>query len=256
MTVVMQDETVVGAFTQQAETFNASAVARGAQTLDELIAAADPHPSERWLDAACGPGVVSRRLAPLVRAVHGIDVTPAMIDVARREAARAGIENASFDIRDATATGLQAASFDGALARFAIHHMPVPSRLIEELAGLVRRGGTIILADHVADEDGGATVWSQEIERLRDPSHWSCLPASRLRALAQQADLQLDQERLVAFELDFDDWLQRGSAGSDAHALIERALTERPVGAECFRVSDRDGGRTLQLRMWLARWRR
>ncbi len=120
----------------------------------------------------------------------------------------------------------------------------------------MRPGGTIVLADHVADEGPDAFAWSQEIERLRDPSHWSCMPAARLRTLGEAAGLELEHERLFAFELDFDDWLQRGSADGAARELIERALTERPTAAECFDVSERDGRRVLQLRMWLARWRR
>lgn len=146
-----------------------------------------------------------------------------MIDVARREVENAGIENATFAVGDATATQRETASVDGAIARFTIHHLPVPSRLFEELARVVRPGGTIVLADHVADEGPDAFAWSQEIERLRDPSHWSCMPAARLRTLGEAAGLELEHERLFAFELDFDDWLQRGSADGAARANRARA---------------------------------
>src|SRR4051794_34265166 len=129
----MQRETIVAEFTQQAEAFNASAAARAAQTLDELVRLAAPQPGERWLEAACGPGIVSRMLGPLVGEVHGVDVTPAMVNVARREAAAAGLSNATFTVGDVTALDLPDASVDGAIARFAIHHVPVPSRLFKEL---------------------------------------------------------------------------------------------------------------------------
>ena len=70
----------------------------------------------------------------------------------------------------------------------------------------------MIIGDHVTDEDAAAAAWHQEIERLRDPSHWSCLTPARITALAQNAGLRLDEERLIPFELDFDDWLARSSA--------------------------------------------
>lgn len=248
----MHDDTLMAAFTEQAETFNTSAVAHSAPALDDLVALAGPQTSERWLDAACGPGIITRRLAPLVREARGIDLTEAMVDVARRESARAGLANATFAVGDATATGAAAASFDGAVTRFSVHHLPLPIRLVEELARVVRPGGAVVVADHVADEEAGAAAWSQEIERLRDPSHWACLTAAGLRALGARTGLTLEDERLAAIELDFDDWLRRGTADAATHALVQRALDERPEGTECFRV---DGG-VLRLRLWMGRWRR
>jgi RimJ/RimL family protein N-acetyltransferase/SAM-dependent methyltransferase len=249
-----QQWTVVSEFTGQAEGFNASAVARAVETLDDLVALADPRAGERWLEAACGPGLIARRLAPHVAHVLGVDATPAMIDLARREAA--GLPNVDFTTGDATALALADGAVDGAVARFAIHHVPVPQRLVDELARVVRPGGRVVLADHVADDDPDAAAWAQEIERLRDPSHWASLPAGRLRALGERAGLRLDEERLVPVELDFEDWLERGSGGRAAGPLIERALADAPPGAECFSVGERDGRRVLSLRLWSARWLR
>jgi len=252
----VQDQAIVAEFTHQAESFNTSAAALATATLDDLVELADPRPGERWLEAACGPGIVSRRLAARAGAVHGIDLTAAMIDVARREAAAAKLDNLTFAIGDATALELETASVDGAVARFTIHHLPVPARLVEELARVVRPGGCIVLADHIADDDGAAAAWSGELERLRDPSHWTCLPLERLRHLGRAAGLELEQERLAAFALDFEDWLERGSGGPGARALIERALADPPAAAECFRVREDHGRRALELRLWTARWRR
>ncbi len=252
----MQEDEIVTEFTQQAEAFNTSAVANDAAALDQLLRVVGPESSELWLDVACGPGIVSRTLAPLVREVHGVDLTPAMVEVARREARAAGVGNATFEVGDATALALPDASVDGAVARFAIHHIPMAGRLFQELARVVRPGGHVILADHIADEDAEAAAWSQEVERLRDPSHWACLTVPRMWALAGQARLAFELERLVPLELDFGDWLGRASGGPSAAALIERAVAERPEGTECFRLAQRDGRRVLRLRMWASRWRR
>jgi SAM-dependent methyltransferase len=253
----MHEETVTAEFTQQAESLNSAAVARAAEVVDGLVRLAAPQPHQRWLDVACGPGIVTRGLAAQVRAVHGVDVTPAMVALARREAAAAGLSNVSFAVADATALDVDTASVDGVVARFALHHMPVPGRLLEEAARIVHPGGCVVLADHIADAAAEAAAWSQEIERLRDPSHWACLPVSRLRALGRKAGLELEDETIVPIELDFDDWLRRGSTGPGARTLIERALAERPATAECFRVvEDEDRGRILRLRVWMARWRR
>ncbi len=252
----MHDERIIAEFTQQAETFNASAVGRAVQTLDALVRLASPRPDQRWLEAACGPGLVSRHLAPHVLEVHGVDLTPAMIEVARREAAAAGLENATFSVGDATALQVPDASFDGAIARFTIHHVPAPARLFRELARVVRPGGRIIIADHLADDDADAAAWSQEVERLRDHSHWACLPLSRLRGLGLTAGLELEHDEVVPLTLDFEDWMRRGSGGPEARGLIEHQLGERPETARCFAVIEREGRRLLELRMWLSGWLR
>jgi len=248
---------VVGrAFTAQADGYNSSAVANSDAILEAIVAHAAPRPGERWLEAACGPGIVARRLAPRVGSVHGIDLTPAMMELARREAARAGLDHVSFEVGDATATGLADASFDGAVTRFSIHHLPVPGRLLVELARLVRPGGTIVVVDHLADEAAHARAWSQEIERLRDPSHWATLDDGELRALGERAGLRFEREHRARFELDFDDWLRRGTDDPAAHELVALALADRPPGIERFVVGERDGGRVLTLEMWLGVWRR
>lgn len=244
------------AFTTQASSFNASAVANAGEILDAIVDLAQPRPGDRWLEAACGPGIVSRRLAPMVASVHGVDVTPAMIEMARREAAAASLDNLIFEPGDATATGLPAGSFDGAVTRFSVHHLPVPGRLFGELARLVAPGGRIVVVDHLADDDAEARAWAQEIERLRDPSHWASLSRARLRELGEQAGLELEQERTIPLRLDFQDWLARGAADPAAQEMVQIALTERPVGTECFAIDGHPHSRGLTLQMWLGRWRR
>lgn len=245
---------MVGEFARQAETFAASAVAHSPRALNELMRLAVPRGDQRWLEAACGPGIVSRRLASEVASVHGVDLTPAMIEVARREGQAAGADNVTFEVGDVTALELPDASFDGVITRFSLHHIPAPVRVIEELARIVRSGGSVVVADHLADADGEAAAWSQEIERLRDPTHWACLSDSRMRRLGEGAHLTLEDEGLVGLELDLEDWLDRGSGGAGARAVIERLLADPPASAQCFGVRESDGRRVLSLRMWAGRW--
>jgi SAM-dependent methyltransferase len=252
----MQEESIRAEFSGQTEVFSRAAALRQAATLGAVLEAVPADPEARWLEVACGAAMVGRALAPQVGSVHGVDLTPAMIERAREEAAAAGLENTDFSIGDATALEFEDGSFDGAVTRFSFHHIPAPQRALEEMARLVRPGGHVVVADHARDPDPDVAAWMEEIERLRDPSHWACLTPGRLRAIAEAAGLELDEERLIPFELDFEDWRDRSSGGPGAAPLIDRLLAEAPPGAEAFRVIGEGAQRRLALINMVFRWGR
>jgi SAM-dependent methyltransferase len=244
-------------FTHQSGSFGKAAVMTSAETLGALVELAPADADARWLESACGTGLVARTLAGKVGSVTGVDLTPAMLEQAKSEAAEEGIENASFSVGDATALEFADGSFDGAVTRFSLHHIPLPGRVIAELARVVRPGGWVLVSDLVADEaDGEGAAWREEIERLRDPSHWAFRTQEQLRRMGAEAGLSLDQEQLISYELDFDDWLARGSGGRAASPLVDELLAQRPEGVKSFRVTPGETGRRLHQRYWLGRWRR
>ncbi|MGV1048382.1 MAG: class I SAM-dependent methyltransferase [Solirubrobacterales bacterium] len=252
----MYERSIRDEFTHQTDTFARAPALLSAEALGAIVELVPEDPAGRWLEVACGPSAVGRTLARRVGSVHGVDLTPAMIEKAREEAAREGLANAEFSLGDATALGFEDAGFDGAVTRFSLHHIPVPGRVVEEMARVVRPGGWVILSDHMTDEDGEAAAWHEEIERLRDPSHWACLTPRRLRALGEAAGLELDAERLIPFQLGFEGWRDRSSGGPGAAALIDRLLGEAPAAAESFRVLGEGEERRLALTISLTRWRR
>ncbi len=252
----MYEDSIRAEFTHQSQSFGDAAAMSSEQTLGVLAELVPADPKARWIDVACGPGVVSRALAARVGTVTGVDLTPAMVEEAERAALEEGIDNVSFLLGDATALDFTDGSFDGAITRFSFHHIPVPSRVLAEMARLVQPGGWVVVGDQVTDDDGEGAAWHQEIERLRDPTHWASQRLGRLRALGEEVGLELEEERLVPIEIDYEDWLARGSAGQSASPLIDKLLAERPGGAESFRVSAAPEGRRLHQRYWLGRWRR
>jgi SAM-dependent methyltransferase len=253
----MYEDSIREEFTHQSGSFGKAAVMTSAETLGALVGLVPADAGARWLESACGTGLVSRALAGKVGSVMGVDLTPAMLEQAKRGAADEGIENASFSVGDATALEFADGSFEGGVTRLSLHHIPVPGRAIVELARVVRPGGSVIVADLVADEaDGDGAAWREEIERLRDPSHWACRTPEQLRRMGAEAGLTLDKEQLISLDIDFEDWLGRGSGGRAAGPLVDELLAQRPEGDESFRVAGGDKGRRLRQRYWLGRWRR
>jgi ubiquinone/menaquinone biosynthesis C-methylase UbiE len=242
-------------FAHQADSFAGSPAMSLAETLDAVVELVPADPAARWLEVACGPGLIARAMAGRVGSVRGVDLTPAMVEKASADTTLAGVDNVSFALGDATALDLPADSFDGAITRFSLHHIPAPVRVLEEMRRVVKPGGLVIVADHVTDEDGDAAAWHEQIERLRDPSHWACLTVSRIEGLAEQVGLEPDLDRVVPFRIPYDEWLNRGSGGPGNAALIERLLGEMPAAVESFVVSGEGDGRHLALRNSLHRRR-
>ena len=251
--VVASDQpgAIVSEFTHQADAFARAAVYQLAATLDALLDSVPLSPNQRWLDVACGPGIVTRALAGRVGEAVGVDITPAMLEKARADAA--GIANARFVLGDATALPFPDGGFDGALTRFSLHHIPAPARVLREMARVVVTGGYMAAADHLTSSETSAAAWHHDIERLRDPSHWLSLSPEVFFGLGEPLGLRLVTRQVVPFDLDFEEWLTRGSGGAANRGVIEALLAAPPAGsAEVFAVS---GGR-LHVSLGLAVWQR
>src|ERR1700756_2717479 len=84
-------------FTRQATVFNTAAPIAADDALSLIVKAANPSPDDAVLDVACGGGLVARAFAPHVRHATGIDVTPAMLEQARKAATENGLGNTTWD---------------------------------------------------------------------------------------------------------------------------------------------------------------
>src|SRR5215475_10603886 len=90
------DATIADQFTRQATQFAASAAHHNQAALDLLVEAARPRPEDVSLDVACGPGSVVAAFAMRVRRAEGLDATEAMLNEARKLAAREGLRNVTW----------------------------------------------------------------------------------------------------------------------------------------------------------------
>ncbi len=104
------------------------------------------------LDVACGPGVWTQEVAsayPQVR-VTGFDISHAMIEYARIQARLQGLENARFEVIDATAPlPFEDASFDLVNARTLAGFMLASAwpALVGECVRILRPGGILRLTE-------------------------------------------------------------------------------------------------------------
>lgn len=87
----------------------------------------------RVLSIGCGIGDTELLLAPHVRELIGVDLSPAAVKQARLDAARAGITNVGFEEGSLESITGQ---FDAMIAIFLLHHLPDP--VLHDAPALVR----------------------------------------------------------------------------------------------------------------------
>src|SRR5262249_18595442 len=108
--------------------------------------------SARVLDIGGGPGRYAIWLAEQGHRVVLADLSPTLLQIARREIARAGVADAVEEIVEADACDLSRwpdASFDAALCLGPFYHLPDPAereRAASELARVVRPDGVVFIA--------------------------------------------------------------------------------------------------------------
>src|SRR5579871_5971315 len=94
----------------------------------------------RVLDVGCGGGLLAESLARAGALVTGIDLAPAMIEVARAHAAAEGL---SIDYRVASADSLSDPAFDVVTCMEMLEHVPSPAAMLHCLAERLRPGGAL-----------------------------------------------------------------------------------------------------------------
>jgi SAM-dependent methyltransferase len=176
-------------FTRQATVFNAAAPIASEDGLSMIVAAGRPGPNDRVLDVACGGGLVARAFAPHVRHATGIDVTPAMLDQARKAAAEKGLANISWDQGDVTTLPYADGAFTIVATRFSFHHFIEPLAVLKEMVRVCAPGGRIVVVDSCPSEDTAKAAAFNRLELLRDPSHTRALPLSEMKSLFTAAGL-------------------------------------------------------------------
>lgn len=220
-------EAIQQRFGPQAARYAASSSQAAGGSLEILREWVGRRPMARALDVATGAGFTAFTLAPLVRAVIGTDLTEEMLAQARRLAAERGLANVRFQTANAVDLPFPDATFDLVTSRFAPHHFSDLRRGLTELVRVLKPGGQAIILDTCSPEDPDLADLMNDLEVRRDHTHVRNLSPSQWRALFADLGLTVDRWTLGRVELEFNDWVIRGSTPPDQIAYL-RPIFEQP----------------------------
>jgi ubiquinone/menaquinone biosynthesis C-methylase UbiE len=124
---------------------------------DQTLRVARVRPGDRVLDLATGTGITAIAARERGASVTAVDLTPQLLEVARRKAAEAGYDDIDFCEGDAEALPFADASFDVVLSTCGHMFAPDQAKVASELARVTRSGGRAVFLAWTPE--GGLGSW-------------------------------------------------------------------------------------------------
>jgi len=154
-----------------------------------LVKWANVRSGQYVLDVGCGTGVVAITAARTGARVHGVDLTPELLERARRNAK---IANFEIDFRegDAEALPFDEGRFDVVVSQFGHMFAPRPDVVMREMLRVLKPGGTVAFA-----------TWPPELligSSFRLVSSYMPPPPPGVSPPPQWGDVAIVRERLGA----------------------------------------------------------
>lgn len=117
-----------------------------------IIATVKLDRSMHLVDFGAGTGLLLERIAPHVRKITSIDVSPSMANqlLEKKDRLPCELEQFELDLEKSDAPGV----YDGVISSMTLHHIRDVEALLRKFHAMVRPGGFIALSD-LDKEDGG-----------------------------------------------------------------------------------------------------
>lgn len=158
-------------FGERAAMYTTSEVHRDPDVLGRLVRMAGAEPDRRALDIGTGTGHTAFALAPYVREVIAVDLTPEMLAEAEALRAARNIGNVRFEQADAHALPFADGVFDIVVCRRAAHHFTNIRLALSEMRRVLAPGGRLIIDDRSVPEDDEADACLNQLDVYHDRSH-------------------------------------------------------------------------------------
>lgn len=190
------------------------------------LAHAQPKPGDVVLDLGSGAGMdafLAGREVGATGRVIGVDMTPAMLEKARANAARVGAANVEFRLGEIEHLPVADASVDIVISNCVINLSPTKEQVFREAFRALRTGGRMVVSDLVLVKPLSEAV-RHSVEAYVGCVAGASLREDYLRAIAQAGfrDIEVLEERSYGDDAGLfgdSDWL-REAAGAVVSAKV------------------------------------
>jgi ubiquinone/menaquinone biosynthesis C-methylase UbiE len=115
------------------------------------------------LEIATGTGLISINIASGVRSIEATDYAPKMIETAKKKKAP---DNIRFSVEDATELSFADNSFDAVIISNALHIMPEPMKILENIKRVLKPNG-LLIAPNFTHGHIRASTWNLNAKFLK-----------------------------------------------------------------------------------------
>ncbi len=156
---------------------------------DQVAEFANADKASTILDVATGTGQQAFAFAKLGCDVTAIDLTQAMLDIARKNA-RNGL--VKFEIADATQLQFETNSFDITCVSFALHDMPlmIREKVLKEMMRVTKANGVIVIADYDLPSNTIGRVLIYHLVSLYECKYYKEFIATDLESLLRKIGVE------------------------------------------------------------------
>ena len=123
------------------------------------------------VDLGTGAGFTAFAVAGVSDRVIASDVTEPMLREAQRLGRERGISNLGLSQNAAEALPFSDGSIDLVTSRVSAHHFRDFEKALDEAQRVLKKGGSLLMADSIAPEDDAIRDWMNAIEWRRDFRH-------------------------------------------------------------------------------------
>ena len=209
------------------------------ESVERMVGAGGGANRYGWtVDLGTGAGFTAFAVAGVSDRVLATDVTEPMLRQAQRLALERGISNLGLTQNAAEALPFANGSIDLVTSRVSAHHFRDFGKALDEAQRVLKKGGSLLMADSIAPEDDAICDWMNGIELRRDFSHVENRQISTISKMLEEKGFTVVENDYLRIYLRFNEWAARTKISAEETEALRRDFLEAPAATrEAFQVA-------------------